>query len=126
MRILITGSRKWKDIETIETALSDFIGVTDPVLVSGACPDGADFFCEEFAKSEGWSIERHPAEWKKYKKRAGYVRNAEMVNTLPDICVAFIFNGSGGSTMTAELAVNKGIPTLIYRNGKDKPERYNC
>lgn len=123
MRLLITGSRTWTDKALIEQELSeavqwayDWKGDVGPhVLVSGACPKGADAICErvwarfnQYGDSE-FLIERHPADWEKHGKRAGFVRNAEMVALGADHCIAFIRDGSKGATMTADLAEKAGI-----------------
>jgi hypothetical protein len=112
VRLLITGSRDWDDALTI---MSEIASVAIPpsswTLVSGACPTGADKICEEFAESLGMTVERHPADWQKHGKRAGFIRNAEMVKHGADACLAFIKNRSKGATMTATLAEKAGIPT---------------
>lgn len=120
MRILVTGSRNWDDIEAIERALLDAGAHRTPVVVSGACPTGADRICEDTAERWGWHVERHPAEWEKYGKRAGFVRNAEMVALGADLCVAFIRNGSKGASMTARLAEEAGIPVQRYEVNDEK------
>lgn len=84
------------------------------VLVSGHCPSG-DRQAEQIWMSLGGTVEIFPANWETYGRRAGYVRNAEMVRTYPDRCVAFIHAGSPGASMTAELAVKYGIPTDFHR-----------
>lgn len=113
MRILVTGSRGWDDEATILHALAMArpLGAQAPTLVSGACPTGADAIAERLAEGLGWKIERHPADWQKHGRRAGFVRNAEMVALGADLCLAFIRNDSKGASMTARLAEKAGIPT---------------
>lgn len=109
-RVLITGSRTWDDADAIRDALSEHARFGD-VLVSGACPTGADAMCERYWAGFG-PIERHPADWNRHGKRAGFVRNAEMVNAGADICIAFIRDNSRGASMTADLAEKAGIRTI--------------
>lgn len=117
MRILITGSRDWDDVATIENALLDAakdLDDGDITLVSGNCPDGADALAEGFAEYLGWKVERHPADWDRHGKKAGFVRNCEMIDSAPDRCIAFIRNESKGATMTRDLSVFRGIPTSTH------------
>ena len=117
-RILITGSRTWDDWQTIGLALRqawDEVGQGSPTLVSGACPSGADSIAESIWQAQGFPVELHPADWAQHGKRAGFIRNAEMVSLGADICIAFIRDDSRGATMTAALAERAGIRTLRYR-----------
>lgn len=125
MRILITGSRDWDDETLVREALDSFRDhipkTVQHILVSGGCRTGADLMAEDYARKVGWAVECHPADWGRYGKRAGYVRNKEMVGLGADICMAFILNDSRGATMTVELAVAAGIETRIFerRNNHD-------
>lgn len=120
MKLLITGSRTWDDVDFIERTLHELRFTPegkrrDVLLLSGGCPFGADVICEDYARDVcGWQIERFEADWERYGKKAGYIRNAHMVEQDPDLCLAFIRDGSPGASMTANLAEKHGIPTIRY------------
>lgn len=118
MRILVTGSRDWDDQWVLENAAVEALrelGIREATLVSGGCPTGADRMMEDFwHMSRLGKVEYHPADWSKHGRKAGFVRNAEMVNLGADICLAFIKNNSKGATMTADMAEKKGIPVKRY------------
>jgi hypothetical protein len=115
-RLLVTGSRTWHDIAAIERALAVILdrhpeGV---LLVHGACPRGADAIAAAYAaRTPGYQIEAHPADWHRYGRAAGYRRNAEMITLGADGCAAFIRDNSPGSTHAVQLARVAGIPVWV-------------
>ena len=120
-RVLITGSRTWTDHEYIFSVLKLELERRGPfILVSGNCPTGADHMAEVAATRLGQEIEKHPAVWEQHGKRAGFVRNAEMVKLGAERCHAFIFEDSKGATMTAKLAEKYGILTIIHRKEAER------
>lgn len=114
-RILVTGSRDWLDTAMVWQALAEAVrdlpADREVVLVSGACPRGADALAEDWGRKYGATVEQHPANWSLEGKRAGFIRNARMVNLGADVCLAFIRNGSRGASHTARLAEEAGIET---------------
>lgn len=117
MRILVTGSRDWDNDAQVALQLRIACAKYDPraiTIVHGACPRGADAIADEYARRWRLAVERHHADWDRHGKRAGFVRNAEMVKAGADLCLAFIRDSSRGATHCADLAENAGIPTRRY------------
>lgn len=136
-RVLITGSRTWKDHTPIHTALDGLLA-THPglVLVHGACAQGADAIADRWARLRGIPddrIDRHPAEWRRYKGAAGYRRNAAMVQAGAHVCLAYIDlcakprcdkpmpHGSHGAEDCARKADAAGIPVHPHRTWQPTP-----
>ena len=116
VRILITASRDWTNehavFGAIYQAIADFSGTcATTTIVHGACPTGGDAMADRIACGV---VERHPADWRGLGRRAGFVRNAEMVARGATVCLAFIRNASKGATHTAGLAERAGIPVRRY------------
>lgn len=122
MRILVTGSRDWPYPEVVYRELSwvkDNSKFDKLIVVEGACIyGGADEFAHTWAEDMKFSgeevdCERHPADWEKHGKSAGFIRNQEMVDLGADLCLAFRFNSSKGTTHTIERARAAGIPVRV-------------
>lgn len=86
----------------------------EAVLIHGACPTGADALADDYARAVGMHVIRRPADWDQHGKRAGFLRNVELVELEPDICLAFIRHGSRGASMTAALAQKASIETRRF------------
>ena len=113
-RVLVTGSRTWTDEEAIADALAGHWQDGNALLVTGACPRGADEIAERIWRSRGGLVERHPADWRTGRD-AGMRRNAAMVALGADVCLAFIRDGSPGATHAAHLAEQAGIPVHRFQ-----------
>lgn len=127
-RVLVTGSRDWEDPVIVHNALWEVW--TQEVLrcygwnlivVHGACPSGADKAADDWAKRmqrvyQSVHPDPHPAKWKEHGKKAGFIRNAEMVDRGADQCLAFYQPGAknNGTHDTAMRAKAWGIPLKLY------------
>ena len=59
--IAITGSRNFSNEDLIRQVLSEFPGKN--ILLTGACPTGADRMAEQYAEDMEWDIVYFPARW---------------------------------------------------------------
>lgn len=126
-RLLVTGSRDWKNRNVILIALGEALGEMSTkeraegnpdwrapehyLLIHGDCPTGADAIADEIWRSWGLPVLPRPALWGVWHKAAGPLRNAHMVNDIgADLCRAFISPGSKGAAGCAKLAEKAGIP----------------
>lgn len=101
--LLITGSRGWNDLDLIQRTF-DLLQLEHPnvkwKVIHGGCR-GADLMADEVAKKRGWFVESMPvtsADWRKHGKKAGFLRNTEMIwKHRPHHAIAFQLNDSPGT-----------------------------
>lgn len=127
MRILVCGSREWRDRDKMEKVLLDIFNVGD-TLIYGCCR-GADnmayeILTKEFRDAYGdleINILPFPANWKEYGISAGPIRNKEMlVIGKPDLVLAFTksISQSRGTTNMIILANQYNVEVRLYGERK--------
>jgi len=90
----------------------------DLTIISGGAP-GADTTAENWAVNNHCDIERFPADWERYGKRAGFIRNQEMLDKgKPDLVVAF--PGGVGTKMMVRIATEAGVPVIKIKRGQNE------
>lgn len=112
MKVLVTGSRKWRDLEAVKFMLQE---LKPNILVHGRAR-GADA-CSHFAAEDIGGIEVRPyaADWVKYGTAAGPIRNQLMLDiehqpSEPvDICLAFPARDSIGTWDMVTRCLKAGI-----------------
>jgi hypothetical protein len=83
---------------------------TDITIIEGGA-DGADSAASDYAIMNLCKLETYCADWGKYGKQAGYVRNDQMLREgKPDLVLAF--PGGKGTAMMIRLARKAGVEVL--------------
>jgi len=80
MRLLVTGDRNWKDDRIIQNVL-EMLKIIDPsmVVIHGGA-NGADSIAGDIAESLGIKTLEFAADWNKYGRAAGPIRNQRMLD----------------------------------------------
>jgi hypothetical protein len=114
-RILVCGGRDFDDWGLLLKGLEEYVGKfrgpnPDITIIQGGAK-GADFLARAYAKWVGFNQEEFPADWKSHGKRAGMLRNKQMLDEgKPDLVLAFP-GGSGTANMVA-LAKAANVPVI--------------
>lgn len=119
MKILITGSRECTDITLVKNAIAFAAGPPDNfknALVIQGGARGADALAARAARELGIEVLQVDADWKQHGRRAGFIRNKQMVDEGPDICLAFFKQGAGnrGTSHCATEAEKAGVFVLRF------------
>lgn len=112
MKVIIAGSRTFDDYEKLKQKC-DFLlhNIKDIEIVSGNAA-GADLLGERYARERGYKLYLYPADWEKYGRRAGYVRNSAMAKNA-DALIAFWNGISSGTKMMIDIARKEGLKVKI-------------
>lgn len=120
-RILVTGSRDWKNRRAIWTALeAEYLVAPRGIVVVHGAAEGADDIADRWAwcaKQMGRLVraEAHPPDYAKYgRKRAPLVRNKEMAELGAYVCLAFPLEGGTGTRHMMSRAISAGIEVINY------------
>lgn len=111
MRILICGGRDYRDSDAIRHALEQLDPETDTIVHGGA--PGADGIAHYWAMRMGFRVEMHPADWDRYGRKAGPIRNQAMIDSGVDLTLAFPTFGSRGTWDTVRRAKEAGIEVRV-------------
>lgn len=109
MKILFCGDRNWTDTNLIEQVFDMLVKEFGSFEVIQGEARGADTLCKQEAEKRGFVVHSFPADWVKYRKAAGPIRNGQMLKEgKPDLIIAFHPN----------LAESKGTRDMVYQSTK--------
>lgn len=115
--LLVCGSRTYSDVTRVFEEL-DKIHAENPVsmVIEGEAP-GADTFGREWAMARKIPVAMFHADWEKYGRSAGPIRNREMLEKgKPDMVVAFVdkpLDQSRGTKNMVTISRKANIPVTV-------------
>jgi hypothetical protein len=127
MRVIVTGDRGWDCDELARRVVRRLVaryGRPGLTIVHGGAK-GVDAAFEFACAVTGVAREPHPADWERLGKRAGPLRNAEMVAAGADLCIAvhqFLMNSKGTRDCCTQ-ALRAGIPVWLIDSEDGEPRR---
>lgn len=112
-KVIIAGSREFDNYDMLkekcDKILSRKVNEGEEIVIVSGTARGADTLGEKYAEERGYKIERYPANWDKYGKRAGYLRNKKMAE-VSNACIVFL----------SSKAENKGSKMMILIATEEK------
>lgn len=128
IKVVVTGSRGWKNTAAILIAVDAMSAFDLEIEAIHGNAQGADRMFASACRRYGVSkITSYPAKWQVHHKtctsacrlnkvcrRAGYIRNQEMADAGPDICLSFNLDNSKGTSMMEGICKKQGIPVVKF------------
>jgi hypothetical protein len=114
MRIIIAGSRNFNDYNLLKTKCDYFLKNKRSVEIDSGAAAGADALGEKYAAENGFALKLFPADWGKYSKAAGAIRNREMAK-YADALILFWDGQSTGSQNMLEVANKNNLKIKVVR-----------
>lgn len=115
MKTIIAGSRGITDYRYLLNCLLK-VDIEITAVVSGTAK-GVDALGEKYALDAGIPLIRFPADWARYGRGAGYIRNEEMAD-FADACIILWDGRSSGSKHMLKEARDRGLKVFLFVDGE--------
>jgi hypothetical protein len=115
LKVIIAGCRTFSDYKLLKQKCDVILSKQSHhvEIVSGTA-NGADKLGEQYAREKGYPIKQFPADWDKWGKRAGYIRNEEMARYASGL-IAFWDGESKGTKHMIDLANRYGLRVVVIK-----------
>lgn len=115
-KVIIAGGRDFKNYEYLSRKCDYYlIGKDrDEIQVVCGCARGADELGRDYAEDRDIDVKLFPADWDKYGKSAGIIRNKQMAE-YADALIAFWDTKSKGTANMITLMRDMGKPVRIVK-----------
>ena len=112
MRLLVCGGRDYKNEAKIHEVLAYLLDTYKVSHIISGGANGVDTIAVQWAEANKIPFTVYEADWKKYNKAAGPIRNTQMlVEGKPDFVVAF--PGGAGTANMVKQSKDKGIKVIL-------------
>ena len=117
-KVIVADGRDFADYAYLKEKLDEVFGSlwdinSHPIEIISGMAKGADTLGIRYAEEHKLTVVLYPANWKKYPRMAGILRNMNMLVTATHL-VAFWDGKSHGTKHMIEIAKAKGIPVWIF------------
>jgi len=117
MNIIIAGSRVYDNYRTLKRVCDEVIEKTDigedPITIICGCAHGADALGDRYGYDNRYEIKYFKADWEKYGKGAGPMRNRQMAE-VGDMLIAFPIGKSKGTLNMVKEAMKRKLKVYVY------------
>lgn len=79
MNVLVCGDRNWRDYAACEAVAEALAYFNEPIEVIHGDARGADRLAGAACALRGFKVTAYPAQWELYGRRAGPIRNQQML-----------------------------------------------
>lgn len=115
MNVIIAGGRDFNDYELLKRKCDAILkNVDEPITIVSGGARGADRLGQRYATENGYHLAVMNADWDKHGKRAGYIRNANMLE-YADCLIAFHDGKSRGTAHMIRITEASGKPYRVIR-----------
>jgi hypothetical protein len=122
LNILIAGGRDYVDYQRLQEFVDETICSLnhnyETITIISGMARGADMLGVQYAIQNGYKVIKFPAQWNAYGKRAGFIRNQQMLDYLKTsqdngMVIAFWNGVSSGTKHTINTAKQMDIPCVV-------------
>ena len=120
-RVAISGSRTFTDRTLVERIVDRLIERGAKILVpcsDSGCAAGVDTFVHERVAQRDADHDLFIAQWKRYGKRAGFMRNETMIKKATELIAIMATGPSPGTSHALLCAQRLGITMHVFYDGK--------
>ena len=120
--IMIVGTRTYEDYKAFKSKVDEWLNYNvnlneDIIEIVSGGARGVDSLAERLANEENFLLKIFPADWNKYGKSAGPIRNRQMVEYIKEkdgTCLIFWDGQSKGTKNDIDLCKEYGVRYKIF------------